>query len=100
MTGKVSLAVNDVSLNLDYFVNKYLYCVAGGIIASLHDTGEIEELDITLDNTGEVKITLNGGNVSLKPFPVEIIRSTLLGMVSPLKGIDAMVKTLELTITK
>jgi hypothetical protein len=100
MARKVSLAVNNVPINIDYFVRHYLDCIAGGIIASLHDTGEIAELEISLDNTGDVKITLNNSDVSLKPFPVEIIRSTLLGMVAPLKGVDSVVNSLELTIVK
>ena len=100
MTRKVSLAVNNVPINLDYFVQHYLDCVTGGIIASLHDTGKIEELEISLDNTSDVKITLNNSDISLKPFPVEIIRSTLLGMVAPLKGVDPVVNTLELSIGK
>ena len=100
MAGKVSLTVNNAPIDLDYFVHHYLDCIAGGIVASLHDTGEIEDLEITLDNTGGVKIVLNNRDVSLKPFPVEIIRSTLLGMVAPLKGVDAVVNTLELTVKK
>ena len=100
MARKVNLVVNNVPIDLDYFVHHYLDCVAGGIISSLHDTGEIEDLGISLENTGEVKIMLNGSDVSLKPFPVEIIRSTLLGMVAPLKGVDSVVNTLELAIAK
>ena len=100
MARKVSLSVNNVPINLDYFVTQYLDCVTGGIIASLHDTGEIEELELNLDNTGEVKISLNNSDLPLKAFPVDIIRSTLLGMVAPLKGVEPEVNTLELTISK
>jgi len=100
MARKVSLSVNNVPINLDYFVTQYLDSVAGGIIASLHDTGEIEELELTLDNTGDVKISLNNSDIPLKEFPIEIIRSTLLGMVAPLKGVNPEVNTLEISIKK
>lgn len=100
MARKVSLSVNNVPINLDYFVTEYIDSVAGGIIASLRDTGEIETLELSLDNTGEVKIRLNNSDIPLKSFPIEIIRSTLLGMVVPLKGVDSEVNTLEISIKK
>ena len=100
MSRKVSLSVNNMPIDLDYFVTKYLDCVTGGIISSLHDTGEIEDLLITLDNTGDIKITLNNSDIPLKEFPIEIIRSTLLGMIAPLKGVEPEVYNLELTIKK
>ena len=100
MARKVSLSVNNMPIDLDYFVTEYLDCVAGGIISSLHDTGEIEELLITLDNTGDIKITLNNSDIPLKEFPIEIIRSTLLGMIAPLKGVESEVYNLELSIKK
>ena len=100
MARKVSLSVNNVPINLDYFVTQYLDSVAGGIISSLHDTGEIEELELTLDNSGNIKISLNNSDIPLKEFPIEIIRSTLLGMVAPLKGVNPEVNTLEISIKK
>ena len=98
MSRKVSLSVNNVPIDLDYFVTEYLDSVTGGIIGSLHDTGEIEDLLLTLDNTGDIKIVLNNSDIPLKEFPIEIIRSTLLGIVAPLKGVDAQVNTLEISI--
>jgi hypothetical protein len=100
MANNVSLTVNNVPINLDYFVSKYIESLAGGIVASLHDTGEIDDLCLTLDNQGQVAITLNNSDVPLKPFPVEIIKGTLEGMVATLKGVDGVVNTLEITIKK
>lgn len=100
MARKVSLSVNNMPIDLDYFVTNYLDCVTGGIISSLHDTGEIEDLLITLDNTGDIKITLNNSDIPLKEFPIGIIRSTLLGMIAPLKGVEPEVYNLELMIKK
>lgn len=100
MTRKISLSVNHQPIKLDYFVEGYIDHVVGGIIASLKDTGAIKDLALDIDNTGQVKITLNGADVPLGYFPVELIRNTLAGMVSPLKGVDKEMNTLELKITR
>ena len=100
MANDVSLTVNNVPINLDYFVSEYIESVAGGIIASLHDTGEIDDLCLTIDNQGQVAITLNNSDIPLKAFPMEIIKGTLEGMVTTLKGVDGVINTLEITIRK
>ena len=100
MARNVSLSVNNVPINLDYFVSEYLDSVVGGIVASLHDTGEIDSLEIAIDNEGQVLITLNNSDIPLKYFPNDIIKSTILGMVAPLKGVESAIDTLEITISK
>lgn len=100
MTKRVSLAVNNVPVDIDYFVAGYIDHVVGGIIASLHDTGPIETLEITVAKEGEVKITLNGADVPLGYFPIEIIKSTLEGMVAPLKGVDRVLNPIALKIER
>jgi len=97
MARKINLSVNDVPIQLDYFVEGYVDHVIGGIMASLKDTGEIENLELSIDNEGEVKINLNNAAVPLIYFPNEIIRSTILGMVSTLKGVGE-VDRLKITI--
>ena len=102
MARNVTLSVNNVPINLDYFVTEYLDSVVGGIVASLHDTEEIETLELAIDNEGQVTITLNNSDVPLKYFPNDIIKSTILGMVAPLKGVESTedIDTLEITISK
>jgi hypothetical protein len=102
MAKNVSLTVNNVPINLDYFVSEYIKSTVGGIIASLNDTGEIDDLRLALDNEGQVTITLNNSDIPLKYFPNDIIRSTILGMIAPLKGVESTVDvdTLEITIRK
>ena len=99
MAKKVNLSVNDVPINLDYFVESYLEHVVGGIVGSLHDTGDIETLELDVDNEGQVFINLNNADVPLKYFPVEIIRSTIMGMIAPLKGVEGEVDRVSLTIS-
>ncbi len=99
MTRRVSLSINDVPIELDYFVHGYIDHVVGGIIASLRDTGEIESLQLNIDNEGQVTINLNGAGVPIKYFPNKIIKATILGMVSPLRGVGE-VNRLEITISR
>jgi hypothetical protein len=99
MTRQVSLLVNDGPIELDYFVHEYIEHVVGGILASLRDTGEIESLQLNIDDEGQVTINLNNADVPIKYFPNKIIRSTILGMVSPLRGVGE-VNRLEINISK
>ena len=55
---------------------------------------------LAIDNEGQVTINLNNADVPLKYFPVEIIRSTVLGMVSTLKGAEGEINRLEITIQR
>jgi hypothetical protein len=100
VTRKIDLSVNDKPIKLDYFVAGYVDHVVGGIIASLKDTGEIKTLELTIDNESQVKIILNGADVPLTYFPVEIIRNTITGMAATLKGVDKGVDRLELKISR
>jgi hypothetical protein len=97
MTRQISLSVNDVPIKLDYFAQGYIDHVVGGILSSLRDTGEIESLELSIDNEGQVTINLNNSVIPIKYFPNEIIRSTILGMVSTLKGVGE-VNRLEMII--
>lgn len=100
MARKTSLIVNNVPIELDYFVEGYVYHVVAGILASLKDTDSIKTLNLIVDEDGLVQITLNGADVPLSYFPVQIIRNTLAGMVSNLKGVTKEMRTLELKITR
>jgi len=98
MTRQVTLTVNDVPIKLgDAFVHDYLDHVISGILTSLKGTGEIDKLRLFIDNEGQVDIELNGAQVPLKPFPNEIIRSTVMGAITTLKGVGG-VERLEITI--
>jgi hypothetical protein len=98
MDRKISITVNDVPLEFNEFVEAYFYHVTGGIVASLKDTGVIKKLKLDIDKSGDVKLNLNGKDISLNIFVVEIVRNTLSGMVANLKGVSGKVKTLSLKI--
>ena len=100
MAREVSLSVNNIDIKLDNFVEGYFYHVVVGILNSLKDTDDIRDLKLEVDNDGQVEINLNGAEVPLSYFPVQIIRSTLAGMVANLKGVDGEMSTMELRITR
>ncbi len=86
MTRQVTLLVNDVSINLDYFVQGFIDHTVAGMLAGLEGTGEIETLDISIEG-GEVGINLNNATVPINLFASKIVRNTIVGMVSALKGV-------------
>ncbi len=97
MTRQVSLTVNDVPIQLDYYVEEVVYHVVSALVRSLRDTGDIHDL-VMKAGEGNVEITLNGEPVSLKEFPRLIIKSTLDGMVFHLKGVNGPVEKLTAII--
>ena len=88
---KVSLSVNGSPVELDYFIEGFIDHTMAGMLAGLKSTGEIKNLEISIDGD-KVKIILNDNNIPLSPFPSSIVRSTIAGMVSPLKGVSEINK--------
>ena len=98
MVNRVSLSVNNIPITLDFFVHEYVEKIVGGIVASLKDTGKIDSLELSIDNRGQVAIYLNSAEVSLKEFPMQIIKGTVEGMVASLKGVEAVINSVEIKI--
>ena len=98
MTKQVSLSVNDVPIELDYFVAGFVDHTIGGMLAALEGTGEIETLTISIE-ADEVIINLNNAVVPINPFVNKIMRNTIFGMVSLLKGVSEIDK-MNLSITR
>jgi len=55
------------------------------MIESLEGTGAIKDVKFSIDGDA-VSITLNGAEVQINEFVVKIMKSTMLGMVSPSKA--------------
>jgi hypothetical protein len=98
MAAKTSLKVNGNVIEMNPFVEAYVYHLSGGIVASLKDTGAVKKLLLEIKDTNDVKMTLNGKDVPLNFFVTEIVRNTLAGMVATLKGAEGKLKTLEIKI--
>ena len=86
-TRQVSLSVNDVPIEIDYFVQEFIDHTVGGILAALEGTGEIKRLELSIEGA-KVTINLNNALVPINPFVNKIIRNTIAGMVSSLKGVS------------
>jgi len=91
MTRQVNLSVNDIPIELDYFVQGFIDHTMGGILLALEGTGEIKSLDIVIEGD-EVRLDLNDAELPLNPFVTKIIRNTVIGMVSSLKGVSEINK--------
>jgi len=86
MTRQISLSVNDQPIELDYFVQSFTDHTIYGILASLEGTGEIHEVEISIEGDN-LTINLNNTLLPTNPFVTKIIRNTIVGMVSSLKGV-------------
>ena len=95
---KTSLKLNGIQLELNSFVESYVYHLSGGITASLKDTEPIKKLKLEITADEDVKMTLNGKDIPLNFFATDIIRNTLTGMAANLKGAEGKLKTLEIKI--
>jgi hypothetical protein len=84
---RTELEVNDVSVELNPFVDDFLTRTVVGAVSSLKGAGNIQGLELYLERD-DIKIVVNGNALPLTPFPKEIITNTIIGLVSPLKGVD------------
>jgi len=98
MTRQVSLLLNDQPVELDYFVQGFIDHTIGGMLATLKGTGEIKDLDISLEGD-EITINLNSAVVPTNPFVSKIITNTIMGMVSSLKGAGE-IRSVKITIER
>ena len=98
MTVSLSLIVNGIPIKTDYFVEGFIDHVVSGMIEALEGTGKIKDMDLSIDGD-KVVINLNGTIIPVNTFANKIIRGTIIGMVSTLKGITD-VKKLSIALHK
>jgi len=84
---KAELEINNVSVELNPFVEEFLTRTVVGAVSSLKGAENIRNLGFYLER-GDVKLVVNENELPLTPFPKEIITNTIIGLVSPLKGAD------------
>jgi hypothetical protein len=84
---KATLWVNNVTIELNPFVEEFLARTVAGAVSALKGAEDIQSLEFYLEQ-GNVKIVVNGHKLPLTPFPNDIIANTLTGLVSSLKGVD------------
>lgn len=99
MTTSITLLVNDQVIDLDYFAADFIHHVTNGMLQSLRGACEIAKLRLEFTAAGEVYMDLNGGRMDMNPFVQKIIKGTMTGIVTQLKGVDE-VQSLDLTIQR
>jgi hypothetical protein len=98
MTRQITLAVNEMPIPLDYFVESFIDHTISGMLSSLKGTGQIQSVDLSIKGE-DVNLVLNNAPVPINPFVSEIIRNTVVGMTSSLKGVSEINK-LEISIRR
>ena len=83
---RAELEINNVSVELNPFVEEFLTRTVVGAVSSLKGAENIRDLELYLER-GDVKLVVNGSELPLTPFPSDIITNTITGLVSSLKGV-------------
>jgi len=91
MTRQVTLSVNDIPIEIDYFVQGFIDHTVGSMVLSLEHAGEIKTMNVVIEGE-RVILSLNDAEVPINPFVTKIIRNTVTGMVSSLKGVGEINK--------
>ena len=99
MTRTIALSVNSIPITLDYFVLGFLDHTASGMVEALEGTEPVKTLKLSIDGES-VAITLNGKPVPVNAFATKIVKSTLLGILAPLKGVTFPVSQVRLDISR
>ncbi|MBI4284681.1 MAG: hypothetical protein HY670_02115 [Chloroflexi bacterium] len=97
MTRTINLSVNDVPVDLDYFVQGFIDHTVNGMVSGLEGVHEVKSVEITLDGN-KLAVNINNAPLSLNEFVSKVVRNTLVGMVSSLKGVTE-VKKLKIAIS-
>ena len=84
---KAKVLVNKTPVELNDYVEKYFASVSIGIVRSLKGVDYIKKVELHQEK-GVITVKVNGEEIPITPFPNAIINDTLMGMLSPLKGID------------
>lgn len=87
MADQVNLKVNGQPIDMIPFVEDYVAQVADGIVQSLRGAAPTDKLALQVSEAA-VSVNQNGGELEVNEFVSKIIRSTVLGMVTPLKGVS------------
>lgn len=91
MAREVKLMVNNQVIQLDKFVEGFVYHISRGMLASLEGTGDIQTAEIFMDGES-IRVVVNNNEIPVNVFVTKILRSTITGMISPLKGVNEIGK--------
>jgi len=82
---RAKLEINNVSVELNPFVEEFLTRTVVGAVSCLKGAENIRDLELYLEQK-DAKLVVNGNELPLTPFPKDVITNTIIGLVSSLKG--------------
>jgi len=85
---KSKMKVDKVSVEMNEFVEAFVAHTCEGMVHALRGVERVDKLSIR-KNEADIKISVNGKEVPLTPFPNDIIRNTLAALACSLKGIES-----------
>jgi hypothetical protein len=97
--GILSLAVNDVPVKTDHFVAGFIVHAVVGMIEILKGAAKIDNLTVVIDGNA-ITIILNGKHKQTNVFAGWIIKSTVDGIIAPLKDVQDAKKRLSVLVNK
>ncbi|MBM4463259.1 MAG: hypothetical protein FJ012_07965 [Chloroflexi bacterium] len=83
---KAKLWVNNVSIDLNPFVEEFLARTVAGAVQSLKGAEDMHDLELYVEQ-GRVRVVADGNELPITPFPNDIIVNTVTGLVSTLKDV-------------
>ena len=95
---KAKLRMNKITVEMNAFVEDFLARTVVGMVSSLRGVDKIHSLEIHKEK-GDVKVTVNGNEIPLTPFPNNIIRNTLTALISSLKDGDKKIDSWDINVT-
>jgi hypothetical protein len=101
MTKEIKLTVDNQPIELDYFVEGFIDHTTRGVLAGLEGTGEfasIKSARISVSG-GKVDIQVDSRPIPANPFVSNIVKNTLAGMLSSLKGVSST-DTFSISLTR
>ena len=99
MTVNLMVTVNAIPIKTDYFVGAFIEHTVSGMIESLEGTAKIRNLNLQIDQE-TVTVTLNDAAIPTNTFTSKIIKSTLVCMLSILKGVNNPIEKVIIVINK
>jgi len=95
---KAKLWVNNISIDLNPFVEEFLSRTVAGAVRSLKGSEDMHDLELHLEQ-GRIKVVVDGNELPLTPFPNDIIANTVTGLVSTLKDVGE-IESLKINISQ
>ena len=100
MPSDVNLRVNEKPIQLDKFTRTFISSTLLGMLSTLRgleNSADLESLKVVICDQ-DASVIADSVEISMNGFIRDFVRNTIKAMVTPLRGVDADINTLELTL--